>query len=294
MQTNDFDFVETKLDKARFTPPQSGVNRINNEVYQHFQIRSTEADVNDRVQPDVLFSMMQETAYSHVNLAGLAAQFTDEKNVCWLLNAYTLRLNKVLRWQDRLTCKTWVRPIDKLFFHREFGLYDHLGDRFGLCTSTWFLADSDSHAPLRPNVLGKEDASYAGVNEPIFGVNALRIRKPVLEVTSGMKPQIRRTVAYSDLDRNGHVNNTRYILWSVDAVHEYGLAADQSPSGIDISFIAEAKYGDNVELYVKPVERAVIDASNKDFVPAAGELSFAIEGVDANGHTMFRCYAHFQ
>lgn len=289
-----FEFATAAKCELDWTKSEANVRQIGNEVYHHFQIRSTETDERDVIHVDQLVSMMQETAYDHVRLAGLAKQFTDQLQVCWLLTGYTLRLDHLPCWQDWLTVKTWVRPIEKLFFHREFGLYDGAGKAFGFCTSTWFLAEKADHAPVRPEVLGKEDASYAGTATPVFGVNALRLRRPLLKLEPQHRPLLRLTVEYSDLDRNSHVNNTRYITWSLDAVRKSGWADQLWLSGMDIYYIAEAKLQDEVAVYVVPALRETLRKAHKDLVPAAGEVSFAIEGKGTNGQSYFRCLLHFR
>ena len=53
-----------------------------------------------------------------------------------------------------------------------------------------------------------------------------------------------------DIDRNLHVNNTRYVAWCVDTVNR--IASDRPViTGIDINYLSEVKFGSKIHIFAK-------------------------------------------
>ena len=54
---------------------------------------------------------------------------------------------------------------------------------------------------------------------------------------------------YTELDRNRHVNNSRYTAWAYDALFKSGYDVS-SVKEISINYNNEVKQGEKVELYI--------------------------------------------
>ena len=57
-------------------------------------------------------------------------------------------------------------------------------------------------------------------------------------------------VRYDDLDMNGHVNNTVYITWAMEAL-DFEFRNNYKLKTLDIYFKQEVKYGDDIISQVK-------------------------------------------
>ena len=65
---------------------------------------------------------------------------------------------------------------------------------------------------------------------------------------------LEHTVAYSDIDTNGHTNNAMYMQWAMDAVG-YEITSVRPVKEFTINFNHETKAGDKVSIYRSIVER---------------------------------------
>lgn len=54
------------------------------------------------------------------------------------------------------------------------------------------------------------------------------------------------TVSYSDLDINGHTNNSRYVVWAMDCLPNE--VTDSPVKDLYINFVKETLPGDKVQL----------------------------------------------
>ena len=89
----------------------------------------------------------------------------------------------------------------------------------------------------------RADVAYlvkTGAVEKIYGgVRAAEHKQVPLFASRAMENTATRTVGYTLLDRNGHMNNTRYLDW-VDDLLSSGFHAENSPKEFAICYFNEA------------------------------------------------------
>ena len=66
-----------------------------------------------------------------------------------------------------------------------------------------------------------------------------------------------RQVLFSDLDRNGHMNNTRYMEWCGDLLPS-GFHHAHTPREFTVCYHAEALEGENLELHYELKEGGLL------------------------------------
>ena len=175
-----------------------------------FLIRSSETDFAGICRASVLLSLMQDVANEHSTLQGSSRDVLMERHgAFWMLVRIWLRLDRPVRQGETLTVRTWQRGADRLMIYRDFDLL--VGDEpVGEAVSAWVVADFESRRMLRPNSISEiVDAPPPAVVKD----RTLKLIRPPKEKI----PVYERTVHYSDLDVNGHMNNTRYADVAMDA-----------------------------------------------------------------------------
>ena len=211
-----------------------------------YRIRGTETDPDGLLSPAILFSMMQETASYSAAALGLPAEVMDERGLCWMLSRVSLQMQEWPQWGDVIQIASWPRQIDRLYYRREYLLATADHQPLGSATSDWFLADVVSRRAQRPSVMEDLNANFTQVTERAGADDALKIR-------AGQVGELLRDVIYetrwSDLDRNGHVNNTHYVTWGYNALRELDLVR-KPPTEIHINFQQELRAGQTVQVQV--------------------------------------------
>jgi hypothetical protein len=74
-----------------------------------------------------------------------------------------------------------------------------------------------------------------------------------------------RRAVYSDVDYNGHVNNTRYIQWIQD-IMDPAILEQCERARLDINYLGEVKSGETVELW-----SAMLPVGDNDNSNGAGQ-----------------------
>ena len=77
---------------------------------------------------------------------------------------------------------------------------------------------------------------------------------------------------FSEIDRNLHVNNTRYVAWCLDAAHNRSLDQGDVLS-IDINYNSEIHFGEKVILFLNEKEETRLSVDG--YVTGSGKVAFS-------------------
>jgi len=206
-----------------------------------YTIDSRDVDPFNQCRPSAVLGLLQEAATQaavelHVSRDETLARY----NAFWMLARIWYRLDRPLRWDERVRIRTWHRGGRGAAMYRDFDLY--VGeDRVGEAVSTWVLADLDTRKLFRLSNVEE----FAGTDGGALCKDKLLTK---LRAPEGLTLAERRPLHYSDADINGHVNNARYADFACDALHLERLGAGQFISALQIGYVAECRPGETITL----------------------------------------------
>ena len=217
------------------------------EVY----CKATECGIGDRLYASVLIGDLQEAAEQSSFSLGYGTDFLKENNICWIILRMHIEIDRLPLWHETFKIRTWATGLEKIYYGREFEVYDSSGNRIGKATSTWILADWNTHRPVIANKRPELPPAFIQSTDLVFGKKCPKIDFPDKADVAGAsdKPVIIKYADYTELDRNRHVNNSRYTAWAYDALFKSGYDVS-SVKEISINYNSEVKQGEKVELYI--------------------------------------------
>ena len=219
----------------------------------HYTTRWHDTDAKREVRPSQILAYMQETSNYHLCSAGMSLdELRDQKGLAFLLSRITMRLYLPLHTGEEIEVQTWVCESRGLSFHRCFRILrgnEVIAEAF----TVWALLDMRS-GKLLPVTAFPYDIEP---DEPSGAEFTGRIRLPS---TDCMEEVGKRKIVYSDIDYNGHMNNTRYP----DMLCDFAPDMDKKRAvGITLSFLQEAAFGHTLK--VMRAERELpADAAGKN------------------------------
>ena len=241
---------------------------VNPDIYTDFETycKATECGIGDRLFASVLIGDLQEAAEHGSKKLGYGTDFLKENNICWIILRMQLKINRLPVWPEKITIATWATDLQKISYGRDFEVKDADGNVIAQATSTWILADLNTHRPViarkRPELppYSPDDAATK-----VFGQDCPKLKFPerseVEEIT--VKPVISKYADFSELDRNKHVNNSRYTAWAFDVLYKYGIDVN-TVKEITINYIAEVKAGEKVDLFLVENESSLLICGYKN------------------------------
>jgi medium-chain acyl-[acyl-carrier-protein] hydrolase len=198
-----------------------------------------ETGPNDRMHYHWLMWRLQEAATMHANREGFGAEQLDAKNCFWILTSMCIEIKELPKRNDLFSLTTWSRGAKKLRALREFEGCDESGNTIVRTSSEWMILDSETGKPLNIESLGID---LLPKTKSLFAEKIKRIRpgKAVDEIRTFRVP-------YSSLDASGHVNNTEYLRWGMDALRMQA-SVPENISSIRIAFLSEVFEGNTIRL----------------------------------------------
>jgi len=208
------------------------------EHSQSFRVRNYETDPHGRLRAPILCKLLQEAATVHAADLGVAVETLIDAGVAWVLSHLRLVVERWPGPESEIVVRTWPEAANRLFTERRFEVFDAAGEKLAAAFSLWLVLDLERRRPVRfPAVVLDALARNDLGCQPM--------KQPRLEPPNPVDLDLIFTVRRSDLDLAGHVNNTSYIEWAIEAVPDriwerYELAE------LGINFLSECHQGETV------------------------------------------------
>ena len=205
---------------------------------QQFTLTHMHVDRFGRATPAALLFLVQEAAGQHCALLGVDHDTLSQRNLFWAVTRNRVQITRLPRLGETVHIETWPMPTTRVAYPRCVVAYDADHRELFRSISLWVLMDSQSRAMVLP---GKSDVLVEGI------CTGTELDAPRAIATREMECSVTRTVGFSLLDRNGHMNNTRYMDWVYDllpsAFHE-----NHPVQEFTVCYLNEARENENITL----------------------------------------------
>ncbi len=209
---------------------------------ESFKVRTYECGVDGRIRLHTLMQYLQEAASSHAEELDFGHERMSRIRGYWALSNMLIEIDELPRWNELVTIRTWPSGYSRVTATREFVGIGRSGGELFRAGSEWTILDKTRGRPrnlthLDPRLPGAEAKAIPG-----------QLRR--LQPQAGCEKAATIYVSYSSIDLNGHVNNTEYVRWGVDALHRT-LKPEGKISGLHVTYLAEVFKGEQVDILVR-------------------------------------------
>ena len=223
---------------------------------QQFTVSEIHVDRFGRVKPSVLLYFVQEAAGQHCSLLAVDHDTHSHKHLFWAVTRNRVQITRLPRLGEKVFVETWPMPTTRVAYPRSVVAYDEKGLELFRSISLWVLMDDRTRAMILP---GKSGITVDGT---LTGKELTVPRAIVARPMEGAKVC---DVGYSLLDRNGHMNNTRYMDW-VDDLLPSDFHREHPAQEFTVCYLNEAREGDEIALSYELSDGPVltVDATRGD------------------------------
>lgn len=202
-------------------------------------IKSYDVDFKGELKLTSIFNYMQEAAWQHAEILNFGYNALSKKNMFWVLSKIKIEINKIPKWNDKITLITFPRGTDSIYAVRDYQFVNCDGEELIKGTSYWLILDAIN---IRPQKI-------SSVLETVYDAKEFAIDEKLGRVkTAGNKiKSINKICSYNDIDVNQHVNNAIYIGWIID-VFDFDFIKNNHLFSVEINYLYESKIGDEIEI----------------------------------------------
>ena len=205
---------------------------------QTFTLKDNHVDCFDRLKPSVLLQLIQEVSSVHGSALGADYDTLAQKNLFWIIVRTRVQITRMPVCGETITLTTWPMPTTRVAYPRSVIGYDASGAELFRSISLWGMMDRISRALVVPAKSGIAVQGHLEGSE--------------LTAPGSLSPKLTehctsRRVAFTDLDRNGHMNNTRYFDWICDLLPS-AFHKEQTLKEFTICYLSEAMEGQVLDM----------------------------------------------
>ena len=190
-------------------------------------------DCHRRLKPASLLYFIQNIAGCHAMELGTGWEVLAQKHLFWALIRHKIQITRMPMAGETITIETWPMPTTRVAYPRATVAYDAEGKELFRSVALWVLMDLQTRAMVLP---GKSGVTVNGL-----------MRGTELDIPPSILPKklenvMCRTVRFSELDRNGHMNNTHYMNWIADLLPS-SFHREHPVKEITLCYLSEALEG---------------------------------------------------
>lgn len=201
-------------------------------------VEDIHVDCFGRLKPSTILYYAQEAAGGHCKLLQLDWDTLAEKDLFWAVIRQKVEVVRLPERGETITVETWPMPTTRSAFPRATVGYDKEGKVLFRVIGLWVLMSLSRRTMVLP---GKSGIQLQGT------LRGTELATPGSIAPMNMERQDHRTVRFSELDRNGHMNNARYLDWLCDLLPAE-FHREHPVKEFTVCYLSEAREGQEISL----------------------------------------------
>lgn len=209
-----------------------------------YTVEGVHLDCYGRLKPSMILYFAQEVAGRHCVDLSVDWDTLAKKHLFWAVIRHRVQITRLPVAGETITVETWPMPTTRVAYPRSMVAYDEAGCELFRSISLWVLMDTDTRAMILP---GKSGIAVTGTTR------GTELAVPGSLVPKALANSATRQVGYTDLDRNGHMNNARYLDW-IDDLLPSAFHAKHPAKEFTVCYLSEAVEGEKMRLNFELLE----------------------------------------
>lgn len=258
-----------------------GIKMENLSKYiKHYDVMARDVNFLENMKISTIFAYFEDVAGNHASALDIGFEtISKDLNLAWVLTRIKVDILKLPVWKEGITVETWPHKPQKVKFLRDYYIKDEEGNILIKASSIWALIDIDTRELQKTDRLSFELPEWV---EDKAVTDSHERFKPVHE----LKEAYKKVIGCTDIDMNGHLNNSRYIDYIMDCFNMNDLKSHKV-SSIEVNYINEALPGDTIILRKEASMEGGLLGENVN--SDCRESSIYIDGIRENdGTSIFR------
>ncbi len=235
-------------------------------LYKDFEINFMQCMPNGFLKYTELCNILQLAASAHSEMGGINFIDMQKNNQAWVLSRMRVEIEKLPKWKNTITVKTWICSLENSRSVRGFDVL--LNDKKIIGSETfWAVFNTKTRRPEGLSLPHEHFEKF-----PENRATEITFSKINLDDLADIADyEVERTVRMSDLDIVNHVNNIKYLEWCLDYTND-DTVLNQDLKSFDMNFLKELSLNDKVV-----IEKFETHESTFFGIKIADKTSFALQ-----------------
>ena len=235
-------------------------------MYQKsYVVSNNDVDKYFRLKIPAIFRYFQDVALLATESKGVDSISLSKRNIDWVITRMTVQIKRLPKCDEEIVVCTHPGKDMAMLYPRYFYIMDAKGEIIVSSSSIWALIDNNTRKVIVDrDVISKLPPESYDCQPDLPEKLAESPNKRFIE---------KRTIHYSDLDFNSHMNNVRYVELLMD-VHDTAFYDAHSVKRITLNYMRELKEKEAVDVYTDASSPETISVYNADGLSFLGKVEF--------------------
>ena len=230
-----------------------------------FIVSNNDVDKQFKLKIPAIFRYFQDVALLATESVGADSITLSKKNIDWVITRMAVQIKRLPKCDEEITVCTHPGKDMAMLYPRYFYIMDAKGEIIVSSSSIWALIDNSTRKVIVDrDVISKLPPENYDCQLDLPEKIALPENSRFVE---------KRTIHYSDLDFNSHMNNVRYVELLMD-VHDTTFYDAHSVKSITLNYMRELKEKEAVEVYTDASIPETISVCSNEGLSFLGKVTF--------------------
>jgi len=216
------------------TPCPEGV------MEQVFEVKKEQTDICGRMRVSDLARQMEKITQAHLSAFGIDYISLKKEGKAWVISWSAININDLPKEGDKVILRMWPGKNKSVMYTRRYTFYSENKKPLVSAASLFIMMDLNTRNVAVPSEKVKKVPVISIPDE----ADLPKMREIMPE---NFSKQVSRTVQSSEIDKNGHMNNTCYLDWA-DEIRKNEKCMDRIPDYVWIQYSKELQEGQETVL----------------------------------------------
>ncbi|MDF2676809.1 MAG: acyl-ACP thioesterase [Bacillota bacterium] len=208
---------------------------------KNYTVQGNDVDFSMKMKLSSMFTRFASMASEHADILGVGRNAMQKYDVIWVLLRAKVEVIKYPKWNENIIIETWPEQPNKIDFHRNFIVYDSENNLIAKAMTVWVIIDQKSRKIKKSSFINPE---FPNFNKE----KAISCELGKIKPSGNLENVYKKTVGYSDIDINEHLNNSKYVDYIMDCF-SINQHKNYFVKSIEVDYVHEALAGDSIVLY---------------------------------------------
>ena len=235
-------------------------------MYQKsFIVSNNDVDKSFKLKVAAIFRYFQDIALLATEDLGVDSISLSKRNIDWVITRMAVEIKRLPNCDEEITVHTYPGKDMAMLYPRYFYISDSKGEVIITASSVWALINNVT----RKVIVDRDVISKL----PPESYDCQPELPEKITISENNRFIEKRTIHYSDLDFNSHMNNVRYVELLMD-VHDTAFYDANRVKTITLNYMRELKEKEAVDVYTDASTPETISVYNAEGLSFLGKVEF--------------------
>ena len=205
---------------------------------QTFTLSDVHVNCFGLLKTSMILSLAQEVAGNHFTRLAMDYDTMLSQGLFWAITRHKVQVTRLPHHGETIRLETWPMPTTRVAYPRSMVAYDEAGNECFRAITLWVLMDLNNRTMVLPGKSGIDVPGTLRGNE---------LSAPLGLPAKALRNRRSRWVSFTDLDRNGHMNNTKYLDW-IDDLLPSAFHKEHTVKEFTVCYLNEALEGQQMQM----------------------------------------------